>query len=280
MQCICLVALIGLPGAGKSTLCSWLLSQQAALLRLRHIVHLCYDDFLDVGLPYKEQRGSIFNLLEQLIAAIQADTVWPPQVRRIASSSSGEHILILCDDNFFYRSMRHQLHQLCRSAGCVYGQLHIASSLDACLGTNATRSGAIRVPADVIRLMNERLEAPGSEAWERNSLTLHNLDDMNATGSAVFDFISSLLAKESLPSPPATDSRQPAQDQSLAHRLDLLLRARIGELLQGTPQVEDKRLAGRTLNNKRKQILTQWRDEQINGQAEDEALDYYVNLLN
>ncbi|XP_016995326.2 L-seryl-tRNA(Sec) kinase [Drosophila takahashii] len=273
MQCICLVALIGLPGAGKSTLCTWLLGQQAALLHFRHIVHLCYDDFLDIRLPYKEQRGLILNLLEQLIAAIQADTIWPAQIQRIAFSSSGKHILILCDDNFYYRSMRQQLQQLCRrSNGCIYGQLHIASSLDVCLTKNSKRSGGFRVPAAVIRQMNERLEAPGCEAWERNSLTIHNLNDKDA----ILDFINSLPAKESSPS--STNSRQPAQEQTLIHKLDLLLRARIKELLN---DVKEKQLAGSRLNNKRKEILTRWRGEQRNGQAENEAaLDYYVNLLN
>ncbi|XP_016977177.1 L-seryl-tRNA(Sec) kinase [Drosophila rhopaloa] len=274
MRFICLVALIGLPGAGKSSLCTWLLGQQAAL-RVCHIVHLCYDDFLDVRpsaqLLYKEQRKLIFKVIEQLITAIQEDNDWPPQVRRTTSSgdrSSRGH-LILCDDNFYYRSMRNKLHQLCRNAGCVFGQIYISSPLKSCLQANSTRSTSSRVPEGVVRQMNERLEPPGSEAWESNSITL---DDLDAAGPALLAFISSLLdmpAKKAS-SPP---NRQP-QDQSLAHSLDLLLRTRIGALLQGLTQ-EDKCLAGRTLNNKRKEILTQFRRE-----GGGKALDYYVNLLN
>jgi len=283
MRCICLVALIGLPGAGKTSLCTWLLGQQATL-RVRHIVHVCYDDFLDVGpsaeLAYKEQRGRVFKVIEQLITAIQEDTDWPAQVRRSTASSSdpsSEGHLILCDDNFYYRSMRHQLHQLCRTTGCVFGQIHTNSSLAHCLRENSKRSESNRVPVNIVRQMNERLENPGSEAWERNSLTLNNLD-MDATGPLLLDFISSLLDMPA--SPPATEI-QTTQNQSLTHRLDLLLRARIGALLQGMAP-EGRRLAGRTLNNKRKQILTRFRTEgeQRNGDAEDEAVDYYVHLLN
>ncbi|XP_016949608.1 L-seryl-tRNA(Sec) kinase [Drosophila biarmipes] len=286
MRGICLVALIGLPGAGKSSLCTWLLGQQAAL-RVRHIVHLCYDDFLDAGpsaeLAYKEQRRRIFGTIEQLITAIQEDIDWPAQTRRRTASnsdpSSSGH-LILCDDNFYYRSMRHKLHQLCRTSGCVFGQIHIARSLDLCLRDNSKRSGANCVPVDIVRQMSDRLEPPGSEAWERNSLTLHILD-MDERERLLLGFISSLLEMPAVP--PATESQQ-AQDQSLTHRLDLLLRARIGALLQEIAQEVDRRLAGQALNNKRKQILTRFRTEgggeEAKGDAEDEALNYYVHLLN
>ncbi|EDX02113.1 L-seryl-tRNA(Sec) kinase [Drosophila yakuba] len=290
MRSICLVALIGLPGAGKSSLCTWLLGQQTAL-RVRHIVHLCYDDFLDAtpsaDLAYKEQRGRIFKVIEKLISAIQEDTDWPPQVRRISSSGecNSERHLILCDDNFYYRSMRHTLHQLCRDSGCVFGQIYMARSLDSCLQANSARSNATRVPVDVVRQMNERLEAPDtSEAWERNSLTLHDLD---TTGSALLAFISTLLdlpTKKATTDLPTAAAKSLRQDQSLVHCLDLLLRTRIGALLQELPQNEDKRLAGQILNNRRKEILIKFRTEgggkQRDGDGEDDALEYYVNLLN
>ncbi|KAI8034702.1 L-seryl-tRNA(Sec) kinase [Drosophila gunungcola] len=276
MRCICLVALVGLPGAGKTSLCTWLLAQRAAI-RVRHIVHLCYDDFLDVrslGQPnYREQREHIFNVLEQLISAIQEDTDWPPQVQRTSSSgdrSSGRSHLILCDDNFYYRSMRHKLQQLCRNVGCVYGQIHMATSLDSCLRANSTRSDASRVPEDVVRQMNERLEPPGAEAWERNSFTLKDLD---AELPALLDFISTLLDMPATKTP--SPANRPPQDQSQVHSLDLLLRTRIRALIQGLTKEQQKGLAGRTLNNRRKEILTKFRTE-----SGGKALDYYVNLLN
>ncbi|XP_043658876.1 L-seryl-tRNA(Sec) kinase [Drosophila teissieri] len=292
MRSICLVALIGLPGAGKTSLCTWLLGQQAAL-SVRHIVHLCYDDFLDAtpsaDLAYKEQRGRIFKVIERLISAIQEDTDWPPQVRRISSSGecNSERDLILCDDNFYYRSMRHTLHQLCRDSGCVFGQIYMARSLDSCLQANSVRSNATRVPVDVVRQMNERLEAPDtSEAWERNSLTLHDLD-MDTTRSALLAFISTLLdspAKKTMTDLPSAAARGIRQDQSLVHCLDLLLRSRIGALLEELPQDEDKRLAAQTLNHRRKEILIKFRTEgggkQRDGDGEGDALEYYVNLLN
>ncbi|KAH8342817.1 L-seryl-tRNA(Sec) kinase [Drosophila kikkawai] len=284
MAHICLLALIGLPGAGKSTLCGWLLGQQAAL-RSRHLVHLCYDDFLNARptsseLPYKEQRALIFSLLRQIVSAIREGAAWPGQVRRTTagnSNGSDGDYLILCDDNFYYRSMRYKLHQLCRDAGCVFGQIHVDSSLDSCLQANARRRGNDRVPDAVIREMHERMEAPGSEAWESNSLTVASADP-EVAGSMILNFINSLNAKlVSEQSLPATGQDQ-QQEQSLAHGLDLLLRGRIKTLLNGMPQPADKRTASARLNEERKRILTRFRIDAGAGRQAD--LKYYVHLLN
>lgn len=281
MPHICLVALIGLPGAGKSTLCTWLLGQQAGL-RACHLVHLCYDDFLDARpnpasavLPYKEQRAFIFTLLEQIIAAIRKGGPWPNQVRRTTGGSdSGADYLILCDDNFYYRSMRYKLYQLCRDAGCVFGQIHIASSLDYCMRANARRSGDDRVPDAVVREMHERIEPPGSETWERNSLAVTSLGH-EVAGSGIVNFINSLNAMPVAEKLPSEIGQQPHQEQSLAHSLDLLLRKRIKELLQ---ELTDKRTASGRLNEERKRILTRFRADEDAGQRTD--LDYYVHWLN
>ncbi|KAH8373826.1 hypothetical protein KR200_004994 [Drosophila serrata] len=282
MPRICLLALIGLPGAGKSTLCAWLLGQEPALPG-RHLVHLCYDDFLDVGptsseLPYKDQRALIFKLLKQIVAAIRKGAAWPSQVRRTTggtTESSGDY-LILCDDNFYYRSMRYKLHQLSRDEGCVFGQIYIASSLDFCLQANARRSGDGRIPDDVVREMHDRMEAPGSEAWESNSLTVTNADP-EVVGCVILNFLNSLNVKPVVEQSSKT-GQHPQQVQSLVHSLDLLLRGRIKTLLQGLTQSADKRTVSGRLNEERKRILERFRRNAGGGQQAD--LNYYVELLN
>ncbi|KAH8287624.1 hypothetical protein KR054_010903 [Drosophila jambulina] len=285
MSRICLLALIGLPGAGKTTLCTWLLAQPKAL-QAYHLVHLCYDDYLDVRpssseLPYKEQRALIFTLLKEIISAIREGAPWPSQVRRISnSSSSSESVgdyLILCDDNFYYRSMRYKLHQLCRDKGCVFGQIHIASSLDSCLQANARRSGDDRVPDAVVREMHERMEAPGSEAWECNSLTVTSADP-ELFGCVILNFINSQKGKPIVEQVSPAAGQQPQQEQTLTHSLDLLLRSRIKTLMQGLSQPEDKRTASGRLNEERKRILTRFRTDAAAGRQAD--LNYYVHLLN
>ncbi|KAH8238373.1 hypothetical protein KR032_005226 [Drosophila birchii] len=284
MPRICLLALIGLPGAGKSTLCTWLLGQQAAL-RADHLVHLCYDDYLDARstsseLPYREQRAAIFALLKEIISAIREGSAWPSQVHRTTGGSSccsyGDY-LILCDDNFYYRSMRHKLHRLCRDAGYAFGQIHIASSLDSCLRANARRSGDECVPDAVVREMHERMEPPGSEAWECNRLTVTSADP-EVVGCAILNFINSLCVKPVAEQFSVTAGQHPQQEQSLVHSLDLLLRGRIKTLLQGVTHPADKRTTSRRLNEDRKRILTQFRTEA--GASRRADLIDYVHLLN
>ncbi|KAH8421532.1 hypothetical protein KR009_012140 [Drosophila setifemur] len=279
MPRIYLLTLVGLPGAGKSSLCGWLLDQQAALPS-HHLVHLCYDEFLDASLAYKEQRLLAFNILQQLISAIQGAADWPAQVRRTfstPSSSGSEGFFILCDDNFYYRSMRYKLHQLCRSTGCVYGQIYMARSLDSCLKNNARRRGIECVPESVVRQMHERMEPPGGDSWERHSLTLSDTD-AEAIGSAVLKFLNSIIDQPADEMPPAQEPAD-VHAESTTHNLDLLLRERIKFIIQGFTGAEAKRAASGRLNEQRKQILAQFRAnaEASGGQTD---LTYYVHLLN
>ncbi|XP_017109777.2 L-seryl-tRNA(Sec) kinase [Drosophila bipectinata] len=275
MPRIALLALIGLPGAGKSSLCNWLVSQQSAH-RGRYIVHLCYDDLLDTRLAYKDQRALVFRILQQLISAIQDAAEWPAQVPRTTSSdSSNTDYIILCDDNFYYRSMRYKLHQLSRSEGCIYGQIYVASSLSSCLQNNSQRCGNTRVPDHVIRQMQDRLELPSSAAWECQTLKICDVSS-ESTRLSVMGFIDTLLERATGEMPQVPVQSQP-HTQSTAHQLDLLLRARIKTIMEGLTEPGEKQEASGRLNGQRKQILTHFRAEDDGMQTD---LNCYVKLLN
>ncbi|XP_022219489.2 L-seryl-tRNA(Sec) kinase [Drosophila obscura] len=277
---ICLLALIGLPGAGKSALSNWLLSKQQGALNECQIVHLCYDDYINTRaeLTYREQRIIVINILEQLIAYIQGAADWPPQVRRLTNNSSSCDYLILCDDNFYYRSMRYKLYQLCRTYGCIYSQIYIATPLACCLQANSAR-GADCVPELVVRKMNDRLEPPGHEAWECSSLTLRN-SDTESVSHLILTFISSLFHLSTILTP-RTPSPTQTQIRSQAHCLDLALRASIKVQLQTLVEAEAKKLISMKLNEKRKEILTQFRAKMSGKQTDANGanLNYYLNLL-
>lgn len=276
MPRICLLALIGLPGAGKSSLCDWLLSQQSAH-RGRYIVHLCYDDLLDTRLAYRDQRALVFRILEQLISAIYGAGEWPAEVPRTTSpDSSNADYIILCDDNFYYRSMRYKLHQLCRSEGCTYGQIYVASSLTSCLQNNSLRTGNTRVPDHVIRQMHDRLELPSAAAWEGDTLTVCDVHS-EAMRLPVVGFLNTLLEKTTGETQPQVAVESQPHTQSGAHRLDLLLRARIKTIIEGLAEPSERQEASGRLNGRRKQILTHFRAEDDGMQTD---LNCYVNLLN
>ncbi|XP_064538708.1 L-seryl-tRNA(Sec) kinase [Drosophila montana] len=285
MPRICLLALIGLPGAGKTRLSNWLLDQPTSLTGW-NVLHLCYDDHFNIefknNTDYKTQRKLIHNLLTQLIAALQAGaTELPAKVRGATTTAIGNNnnFLIVCDDNHYYRSMRYKLYQLCRSQNCLYAQIHVASSLDACLQGNESR-GSDGVPPAVIRQMQTRLEPPSETdtGWERLSLTLTSTD-YAAAAQTINGFIQSLLESQ-LVGTPLASVKQP-QVQSLVHQLDLQLRARIQIRMDAIKEHQQKRIRSHALNEQRKQILAKFRLDMRNRQTDFSNLDleYYVNLL-
>lgn len=280
MKRICLLALIGLPGAGKTTLCQWLL-QHVPLLGVWHVLHHCYDDYLD-GDSYRQQRNHIHTLLNQLIQMLLATPsneplpLLPTIVRTLPPPATdcqrGTNYLILCDDNLYYRSMRYKLFQLSRFHHCNYAQIHLATPLEACLLANKARGET--VPASVIAEMHTRLEAPGDAAWECNSLTLLQ-PNFDAQTDRIFAFLESLLHIKEVKSLPPQAATKQLQSQSVIHELDLLLRSRLQQLIQNQ---DNKAVRSRVLNVKRKQILEEFRKQ--SHIERDVHLKYYVNLLN
>ncbi|XP_034663926.1 L-seryl-tRNA(Sec) kinase [Drosophila subobscura] len=277
---ICLLALIGLPGAGKSALSNWVLTNKQGSLNTCQIVYLCYDDYINTRaeVSYREQRMVILNILEQLILYIQGAADYPPQVRRPTINRSNCDYLILCDDNFYYSSMRYKLYQLCCTYGCIYSQIYIATPLACCLHANSAR-GSDCVPELVVRKMNDRLEPPGHDAWECNSLTLPNFDT-ESVSHLIFPFIIKLFHFPTL-LPPRIRSPTQTQIKSPAHCLDLALRASINVQLQTLVEANAKKLLSMELNMKRKEILIQFRAKTNGKQTDADGLNlnYYVNLL-
>ncbi|KAH8396337.1 hypothetical protein KR222_008648 [Zaprionus bogoriensis] len=267
MPRICLLALLGLPGAGKTSLCRWLL-QHAAELDAWQVLHLCYDDYLAGGssYSYKQQRRHIHTLLSRLIDTLPDD------------SNNNNNYLILCDDNHYYRSMRYALYQLARRQRCSYAQLYVATPLAACLLANEARG--VTVPPSVIEQMQARLQPPGDAAWECHSLTLTQ-PNFDAATQRIQEFAARLLHIEAVAALPLTPA--PQQAQSTAHALDLLLRGRIQQLMQRQQKEREdpvqRAARGRALNAQRRQILQQF-GRQTQGSASNVQLTHYVNLLN
>ncbi|EDV92476.1 L-seryl-tRNA(Sec) kinase [Drosophila grimshawi] len=282
---ICLLALIGLPGAGKTCLSNWMLQQQADLGSW-NVLHVCYDDYFHNDKDHKRERDNISQLLIQIIETIRSrhnDPLLlglPAKVRRAMSAMESDNYLIVCDDNHYYRSMRYKLYQLSRVQNCIFAQIYVATPLAACLLANGKRGSDVIVPEAVIRQMQTRLEEPSTDAWSHNSLTLTD-SDYNAASHSICDFIKSLLCQTPPTGLPEVRTKEP-QLQSLAHNLDLKLRARIQAKMQQTMPTIPKAVQSHTLNEQRKQILAQFRLDSGGRQAEACAvnLEYYVNLLN
>lgn len=282
MPRICLLALIGLPAAGKTSLSNWLLKQDQASLGSWNILHLCYDDYFvaqSIDNDYREQRNYIYDLLSQLMDTLKSKdpTELPQKLRRATQTINNGNYLIICDDNHYYRSMRYKLYQLCRLKSCVYAQIYIDRSLESCLQANEARG--LNIPSAVIQQMHARLELPSDNAWELNSLTL-NHTNFDAEFIAICEFMKSLVQCQIDDQPKALVKQ--TQLQSLVHQLDLLLRSRIQIQMQETnsTQTLPKSVKSRALNEKRKQILAQFRKSFNDNPTAFKNMEYYVNLLN
>lgn len=88
--------------------------------------------------------------------------------------SASRPLLIVLDDNFYYRSMRYEVFQLARKSSLGFCQVFLECSQDLCLWRNQQRSSP--VPDEVIVAMSHRIEPPNprKHPWEQNSLLLES----------------------------------------------------------------------------------------------------------
>ncbi|NXN19302.1 PSTK kinase, partial [Indicator maculatus] len=106
-------------------------------------------------------------------------------------------LYLILDDNFYYQSMRYEVHQLARKYSLSFCQLFLECPLECCLQRNRLRSQPI--PDQTICLMANKIEMPDlkKNAWEQNSLLLPSgggtSEDHCATG--LIKQIISLLAR-------------------------------------------------------------------------------------
>ena len=102
---IYLVLTVGIPGSGKSTLCS---SMQSELLQKGHECYLLEFDLVEENIQKQKQaEGFDAEIWKQAREEIHL------QVQEILSQqcTSGD-IYVLLDDNFYYKSMRKPYYKL------------------------------------------------------------------------------------------------------------------------------------------------------------------------
>lgn len=113
-----LVCLIGLPGAGKSQLCSEL----ANMLADCSVLHVEYDRLVQVKTDssWKSTRIELLNYLRQFFQLKTIDFGMSPlgtKLHQLISSANLDcngNLVVLLDDNMYLRSMRYSAYQLAR----------------------------------------------------------------------------------------------------------------------------------------------------------------------
>uniref|UniRef100_A0A8C6UJ65 Phosphoseryl-tRNA kinase n=1 Tax=Neogobius melanostomus TaxID=47308 RepID=A0A8C6UJ65_9GOBI len=252
---VCLVVLCGLPAVGKSSLAREL-REAAAGLGWRFAA-LSYDELIpeeaflirhaenDMGelsffcfpqhTEWKQHRQAVLKSIEHFlqnpnhselpdVCNIISKASWEKCVQdllKAPSSQPASPAIFLLDDNFYYPSMRYEVHQLARKYSLGFCQLFLACDLDTCIERNRSRSRP--VPSE-------------RNAWEKNSIELDTTNRLTANDTQkVVDLISFAL-KNPL-SPIEDDSEQKEADRlrcanSVVHQADQACRKLISEAMK------------------------------------------------
>ena len=224
------VALVGLPAAGKSTIARGLVGASASL----HVEVVRFDDDLEAtgaladasSFDAAKWRASRASALGRVAALLEA----PPR-------ADGKALVVVADDNAQYRSMRHALFQSARDRGFAFATAYVACDLGECLARNARRAEAERVPEATLATMASQLEAPDASKapWERHSLRCASADpDAPAAVLALAAAARLAGAPPPLEDPAVAAERlraaREATAASDAHSVDLRLRRAVGDV--------------------------------------------------
>uniref|UniRef100_A0A1I8N3N2 L-seryl-tRNA(Sec) kinase n=1 Tax=Musca domestica TaxID=7370 RepID=A0A1I8N3N2_MUSDO len=259
MDEICLLALIGLPAVGKTSFCKLLLQIESVPF---NVCHICYDEFIDISeenlVNYKEQRDKLLNTLDNLIGAWKSSKMINETLMKSCSAykdNGRNRLLILCDDNHFYGSMRYRLYQIARKYGLSYGQIFFDCTLDLALQQNTVREGSHRVPEEVVTRMYTKLEVPDlkNNSWEQNTFTLAT-ENLNKEYISL-NLVPFIVRNFAVPLKPLEFPATCPTKQSQVHELDLLMRKHIGTVISKIPPNVNKKQIALVLNDSRKDIL-------------------------
>ena len=115
---------------------------------------------------------------------VQVPTFALPEMKAIPSNVK---TLIVLDDNFYYKSMRRVFQQMSRRHQSCYGELVVTVPVSVALLRNSQRSGASRVPDDVLERMSNRFEnidnnIPGT--FDISTATIPNDVDINRSNTS------------------------------------------------------------------------------------------------
>lgn len=257
------VALIGIPASGKSSLSKIILDLSRRKSFSANVVLICFDKLLKIDFAsmadgdYKRKREELFIKLENLVANFVtnfyclSDEIPPDDIHTSAENSS---TLFILDDNMYFRSMRQRARQLCKNCGCDYFQIFMRTLLKNAIERNSQRRRSERVDKSTIEKMFNDLEIPLNP--RTIVLELSSIDENNLIAQ-LNDRIAQpeVLVAEEPPKIP--------QNQSEIHEMDLMSRRELAVKIQSVKLKENFSKLSFELNEKRKKFMNDIRSEKI-----------------
>ncbi|XP_046888444.1 L-seryl-tRNA(Sec) kinase [Hypomesus transpacificus] len=261
----CLCVLCGLPASGKSTLAQavkTLTGQQhwrSSVISYDNLIpdyafHSKtvegYEDMVQRQTKWRLYRQAILQCVEHILQNPQALELPPTTcqinsfalrqcvyaVRATEPKTHQTPLILLLDDNFYYRSMRYEVYQLARKYSIGFCQVYLHSPVESCIDRNQRRLQAL--PNEVIVAMAQRMEPPNPEKnpWEQSSISLDTKDSFTDKALQRLKELISIALDNPL-SPVQDNTEQKVADSlicanSVVHQADQACRHRVSQAMQ------------------------------------------------
>ena len=176
----------GLPAAGKSTICSKVMSSDLVRTKYNEIIEVNYDRItVDISSKLKRQQaddaveatgtddgkmaGHHFTDIDleawrktRTYALEHLESLFQRQKCDQQNVTRNSNTLINVDDNFFLRSMRREVYKICQRHVTNHNMigfsiLHVDVPVEVCLKRNKSREGKAQVPDAVIERMVSKI---------------------------------------------------------------------------------------------------------------------------
>lgn len=190
---VCVVLLVGIPGSGKSFFRkffeAYLCANTETVLGSVQVWSVCYDDYEPMRRQNSEWKQCRLDIMTSVCNLIEHLKGQDSQSKDFNKENSGmflinkelespDSIVILIDDNMYYRSMRYEYYKLARVHNISFSQIFFEVDLQKALKCNGERSAGSRVPEIVIKNMYRKLEPPqANNLWEKFSVSVLSYAD-------------------------------------------------------------------------------------------------------
>lgn len=255
------VSLIGIPGAGKTTLAHKILEMSRNGSLSAGVIVISFDDYIKINFDelldgeYKQHRESLICKIQDLIQLLRDSEHhrWSEVLSSHELQIHNQNIepnsptLLIIDDNMHYRSMRQRIRALCKTLQCQHFQIFMKSSLEDAKERNRERPTP--VPDAILENMFNLLEPPTNP----RAICIDVEDE-------------TLLEKleDRIAQPETIEEPQPKlqQQQSILHEMDLITRKELSERIKALSE-EQRAKQCSSLNRKRKQFLEDLRAQSL-----------------